>query len=131
MSIKTDHHNLEELEMQAKQAANLLDEHAQRLSMRTIKQLEDGRARALDLHQKRQGDSVNADGTLSQWTSWLEQHRIAFVSMVVVAAIGSFLMIQNLQTNEVSDAFLLGADLPPEAFVDLGFEPALNQQASM
>jgi Protein of unknown function (DUF3619) len=34
--------------------------------------------------------------------------------------------MQAFNQKEASDAFLLGADLPPEAFVDRGFEPSLN-----
>jgi hypothetical protein len=126
-----NHQNVEQLEMQAKQMVGLLDDHAQRLSMRTLKQLEDGRTRAVNAHQKHQGSAVNSDGTLSHWTSWVEHHRFAFAGVVLTAIIASFIVMQNLQTTETSDAFLLGADLPPEAFVDRGFEPSLNNRVNI
>lgn len=123
--------NIEQLEAQAKSIAGVLDARAQRLDMRTLTQLESGRTRAVAMHQKRGGSTVNADGTLSHWMSWVEHHRIAFTGLVLVAVVSSFIMLQAFNTNETSDAFLLGADLPPEAFVDKGFEPSLNRHASI
>lgn len=131
MSVdNTNHQSSEQLEAQAKQMGSLLDDHAQRLSMRTLKQLESGRARAVSAHQKR-GAAMNSDGTLSQWTLWVEHHRLASVGVLLAAILGSFVIMQNLQSNQTSDAFLLGADLPPEAFVDRGFEPSLNRHVSI
>lgn len=132
MSVdNTNHQNSEQLEAQAKQIAGLLDDHAQRLSMRTLKQLEDGRLRAVQAHQQHTGATVNADGTLSQWITWVDHHRLAFAGILLAAIIASFIMAQNFQASETSDAFLLGADLPPEAFVDRGFEPSLNRHANI
>lgn len=127
----TDHQTAEQLDVQAKQMTRLLDDHAQRLSLRTLQQLEEARKRAVNLHQSRIGATVNADGTLSQWTSWIDHHRIAFASILLAVIIASFTILQSLQNTETSDAFLLGADLPPEAFVDRGFEPSLNTHVSI
>jgi hypothetical protein len=128
----TNQDNTDGLEVeQAKVLAGLLENHAQRLSMRTLKKLEDGRLRAVEMHQKSHGASVNRDGTLNHWVAWVDHHRIAFASLVLVAIISSFIVFQNLNSNETSDAFLLGADLPPEAFVDKGFEPLLNKRANI
>lgn len=118
-------------ETQAKEIAQLLDANAQRLSMRTIKQLETGREKAVQLHAQRLGGHINADGSISGLFSWLGQHRFTFASLVLLSVVCSILLLQNLQPAETSDAFLLSAELPPEAFVDLGFEPSLNQQASL
>ena len=121
-----------ETDAQAKQIAGLLDAHASRLSMRTLKQLENGRERALQLHikqahaQKVSGLSVNHDGTLSSVSGWVEHHRLATASIVLAAILAGFVSMQSLKHKESSDAFLLSADLPPEAFVDRGFEPSLN-----
>ncbi len=115
------------IDLQAKQIAGLLDAHAKRLSMRTLKQLENGRARAVKVHaQQISGVSVNHDGTLSSISAWADHHRIASTGLVLVAIIAGFVIMQSLNHRESSDAFLLGADLPPEAFVDRGFEPFLN-----
>jgi Protein of unknown function (DUF3619) len=117
----------QETDIQAKQIAGLLDAHASRLSMRTLKQLENGRERAVKAHvQQISGVSVNRDGTLSSLSAWAEHHRVAAAGMVLVAIVAGFVMTQSFKHQEASDAFLLSADLPPEAFVDRGFEPSLN-----
>jgi uncharacterized protein DUF3619 len=120
-----------EQEEQAKKLAGLLDAHAQRLSMRTLKKLDEGRSRAVKRHQELQGAMVNADGTFSYVASLIDHHRIAFAGLILFAIIGTFIVLQNINNNETSDAFLLGADLPPEAFVDRGFEPSLNKRANL
>jgi Protein of unknown function (DUF3619) len=117
----------QELDAQGKQLASLLDAHAKRLSMRTLKQLEDGRARAVKAHaQQLSGVSVNKDGTINSVFSWAQHHRIASTGLILGAMIAGFILLQSLGQQEASDAYLLGADLPPEAFVDRGFEPSLN-----
>ena len=116
-----------EIDTQAKQIADLLDAHASRLSMRTLKQLENGREQAVKVHAQRiSGVSLNHDGTLSGISSWAEHHRIASTGLVLGAIIVGFVVMQSMGQREFSDAFLLGSDLPPEAFVDRGFEPSLN-----
>ena len=123
----------QEIDTQAKEIAGLLDAHASRLSMRTLKRLENGRERAVKVHAQRiSGVSLNRDGTLSvslsSISSWAEQHRIASTGLVLGVIIMGFVMMQSMGQRESSDAFLLGADLPPEAFVDRGFEPSLNDK---
>jgi hypothetical protein len=119
--------DMQHIDMQAKQIAGLLDAHANRLSMRTLKQLENGRERAVKAHsQQISGVSVNRDGTLSGISSWAEQHRMAMTAFALAVIIAGFLATQSFKHQEASDAFLLSADLPPEAFVDRGFEPFLN-----
>jgi hypothetical protein len=118
-----------ELDKQAKQIAGLLDAHAKRLSMRTLKQLENGRERAVKAHaQQVSGVGVNHDGTLNSISSWAEHHRIVSAGLVLGAVIVGFVIMQSLNHRESSDAFLLSADLPPEAFVDRSFEPSLNDK---
>ncbi len=128
--MKTDNTNDEynaHLEAQGQQIAKLLDAKSQRLSMRTLQQLEEGRRQAINRHKKHAGLEANGDGTLSQWMTWADHHRIGLMGLALLVIVAVSLTSQNLGTNETSDAFLLGADLPPEAFVDKGFEPALNQ----
>lgn len=123
----------QEIDTQAKQIAGLLDAHSRRLSMRMLKQLENGRDRALKVHTQRiSGVSLNRAGTLSISLSgistWAEHHRIASTGLVLGVIIMGFVMMQSMGQRESSDAFLLGSDLPPEAFVDRGFEPSLNDK---
>ena len=112
--------------IKAKQIADLLNGHAQHLSMRTLKQLENGREQAVKAHMQQVG-SINRDGTISGMVNWAEHHRIATTSMLLAAIITGFVLTQSFSQNiEHGDAFLLGAELPPEAFVDTAFEPSLN-----
>ncbi len=128
--MTTDHINqvdIENTDVQGKQIASLLDAHAKRLSMRTLKQLEDARAHAVKVHAKQVSElSVNKQGALTEVFSWAEHHRIASTGLFLGAIIFSIVLMQAFGQQEASDAFLLGADLPPEAFVDRGFEPSLN-----
>jgi len=112
--------------IKAKQIADLLNGHAQHLSLRTLKQLENGREQAVKAHMQQVG-SINRDGTISGMVNWAEHHRIATTSMLLAAIITGFVLTQSFSQNiEHGDAFLLGAELPPEAFVDTAFEPSLN-----
>jgi hypothetical protein len=127
MTDQINQQNSVDTDLQGKQIAGLLDAHAKRLSMRTLKQLEDGRANAVKVHsQQISGVSLNKDGTLSAIFSWAEHHRIASTGIILAAIIFGFVLMQAFNKHEASDAFLLSADLPPEAFVDRGFEPSLN-----
>ena len=129
MSTETNNQYLQkhEIDTQAKQIAGLLNAHANRLSMRTLTQLENGRERAVKAHaQQISGVSINRDGTLSSLSVWAEHHRMAMAGIVLAAIVAGFLSMQSFKHQEASDAFLLSADLPPEAFVDRGFEPSLN-----
>ena len=59
--------------------------------------------------------------------AWAEHHRIASTGLLLAAIVAGFMLMQSMnQQTENGDAFLLGAELPPEAFVDRGFEPSLN-----
>jgi hypothetical protein len=125
----TNHQDLESTtdESQGKQIASLLDDNAKRLSMRTLKQLENGRDRALKAHAAQvSGTMLNKDGSLTSLSAWAEHHRLVSTGFVLAAIVVGFVLMQVLSSNESSDAFLLSADLPPEAFVDRGFEPTLN-----
>ena len=133
MSMENSQQELDEaLELQARQLARALDAHANRLSMRTLKQLENGRARAVEAHTRQISvdAGVNLDGTLNQLAIWATHHRLVLSGLLLATAVCSFIVLKTLNNNESSDAFLLGAELPPEAFVDRGFEPSLNVSQS-
>lgn len=113
-------------DIQARQIAGLLNTHTNLLSMRTLKQLENGREQAVKAHMRQVG-TVNGDGTVSSVVSWAEHYRSAAAGMVLGAIIVGFVLMNVFGKNvEHGDAFLLAAELPPEAFVDTAFEPSLN-----
>ena len=120
----------QQTDLQGKQIAGLLDAHAKRLSMRSLKQLEIGRARAVKAHAQQVSGALikaNQDGTLSGVYAWAQHHRVASTGLILGAIIVGLVMLQAFGQQQASDAYLLGADLPPEAFVDRGFEPSLNK----
>lgn len=137
--MTNDHKNhdkiddLNETDTQAKLLANVLDARAQQLDMRTLKRLEDSRNLALAAHaNKTAGRQINADGTLSSWLSWSQHPRLMSAGLLSVALLVGLMVTHNYNhQNEQGDAFLLGAELPPEAFVDRGFEPWLNAKAEL
>lgn len=113
-------------DIQARQIAGLLNTHANILNMRTLKQLENGREKAVKAHM-RQTRAINGDGTISNMVYWAEHNRIATTGMLLGAILVGFVLMQSFSHNiEHGDAFLLAAELPPEAFVDTAFEPSLN-----
>ncbi len=127
----TNQQEIDALEAQGKEIASLLDAHAEHLSMRTLKQLENGRERAMSAYAQSAGARVNVDGTLSHLGGWVDHHRVAFIGLVVLTVVMSYFVMQTFSANETSDAFLLSAELPPEAFVDRGFEPSLNRRENI
>ena len=119
--------DIDTIDLQAHQIASLLNTHANDLSVRTLKQLENGRALAVKAHAQKISGSVNPDGTINYLFSWAEHHRVASAGLLLGAIVVGFVIMQSLQPHiERGDAFLLSAELPPEAFVDRGFEPLLN-----
>jgi hypothetical protein len=118
---------------QGKAIAGLLDSRAQQLSMRTLKRLEDSRRLAVQHHANyNAGHEINQNGTLRHWLSWSQHPRLISMGVLCAALIVGLTLTHHLsQQNENSDAFLLGAELPPEAFVDRGFEPWLNAKAEL
>ena len=118
--------DLTDLETQATQIAGLLNTHANDLSLRTIRQLEKAREQAVTLHSQ-QLNQHKKDGTFSHVLVWADHHRIATTGLLLIAIMAGFIWMQsNSAQHEHGDAFLLGAELPPEAFVDRSFEPSLN-----
>lgn len=118
-------------DMEGRQLAGLLDSHANRLSMRTLKRLEDARMQAVRLHeQKMAGDVHSGAGTLGRVFFWADHHRVAVTGMVLVIAVAGLLLVQTSSFKVDTDTMLLGSELPPEAFVDRGFEPSLNQRVN-
>lgn len=116
---------------QGRQFAGLLDTHANRLSMRTLKRLEDARLQAVRLHeQKIAGNVHNGGGTLGKVFFWADHHRAAVTGMVLATVVAGLLLVQTSSFKVDTDTMLLGSELPPEAFVDRGFEPSLNHRVN-
>ena len=110
-------------------AVNLLNEHSQHLDATTLQGLSVARHLAVNQHQA-QVAAVSQSGNIlhllgNGFNDYLEQHRI-LTSLVIVATLAmSFFAVQQLSADKNlarSDALLLAAELPPEAFADKGFD---------
>ena len=87
MTIDNFNHEIvegaEQTDLKGKKIASLLDAHAKDLSMRTLKQLEDGRARAVKAHSRQiSGGGVKKDGTSSGLFAWAQHQRIARTGLI-------------------------------------------------
>jgi hypothetical protein len=63
----------------------------------------------------------------------MHQHRAIMPAVMLIGAVLIAFVITQQLTNqpaiEQSDAFLLGSELPPEAFVDKGFDAWLARSS--
>lgn len=131
----TDDHNnhntisdLKDEEVIAKTLIQTLEVQANRLDMRTLTRLEQSRRQAVHAHtQLTTEHQVNRDGTWSSLFTWGQHHPWMSAGLLALVLLTSAIIAQNYpRPTEYGDAFLLGAELPPEAFVDRGFAPWLN-----
>jgi hypothetical protein len=115
----------------AREIISLLDESTNRLDRGVLDRLYTARMQAVShLVARRQEVSARSeDGSssvLRLFGNYLHQHRIAMPAVIICsAALVAFIATQQLVSQpsiEHGDAFLLGAELPPEAFLDKGFD---------
>ena len=112
-------------EIIAKQIIDYLDEGAARLDASTVGRLAAARNRAVARHAQER--MAAGQSGFAQWTSRLLHHNRAAMSAALVcsAVFVAFLLTQQLSEQEMlgqGDAFLLASELPPEAYLDKGFD---------
>jgi hypothetical protein len=122
----------------AKEIANLLDDSTSQLDRKVLDRLYAARMKAVGhLAARRQSVAASdADGighVIRMSGDFLHQHRAIMPTVMLVgAALIVFVITQQLTNQpavEQSDAFLLGSELPPEAFVDKGFDAWLARSS--
>jgi hypothetical protein len=126
MTNNTNENTQDELEL-VQAAANLAKEGAQNLDMQTQVRLARGREKAVArLATLERASAVNQGGVLhwigSHFGPYFSQHRAITIALAIMFV--TFFAVQQFGLNdnlENSDAYLLAADLPPEAFADKGF----------
>ena len=115
----------------AKEIIGLLDESTNKLDREVLDRLYTSRMQAVShLVAHRQEVSVRSEegsgSVLRLFGNYLYHHRIAMPAAIICsAALVVFIVTQQLVSQppiEHGDAFLLGAELPPEAFLDKGFD---------
>jgi len=112
----------------AKPLAQVLDAHAQQLDMRVLTRLEQSRQHAVTQHARLTNTlQPQRDGTMASVWSWGQHRGTMLAGLLSLALLAGLMLAQHYERHQQQgDAFLLGAELPPEAFVDRGFEPWLN-----
>jgi len=115
----------------AKDIVNLLDDSTAKLDREVLNRLYAARMKAvgnLALHkQAATVDRVDGIGhVLRLFSNYMHQYRLLMPAvMIASAALVAFIVTQQMTSQpaiEQGDAFLLGAELPPEAFLDKGFD---------
>lgn len=115
----------------AKEIINLLNESTNKLDREVLDRLYTARMKAVSqLVEHRQevpAQPIEGSGNvLRLFGDYLHHHRIAMPAVIICsAALVAFIATQQLASKpsiEHGDAFLLGAELPPEAFLDKGFD---------
>jgi hypothetical protein len=122
--MKTEHDT-------AKEIISFLDESTTQLDREVLDRLYAARMKAVGqlAERKQVATATEGDGVghvLRVFGDYMRQHRAVMPAvMICSAALVAFVATQQLVTQpalEQGDAFLLGAELPPEAFLDKGFD---------
>lgn len=123
------------VEQVAQHVVHLLNDHAQHLSPSLAQHLSAARSLAVNQLAAKQAQltypSISGrSGNALHWLGdhvghFLGSHRAMSGAMMAGVMLLTFFAVQEFNFNnnlENSDAFLLAADLPPEAFADKGFD---------
>lgn len=122
--MKTEHDT-------AKEVISFLDESTTQLDREVLDRLYAARMKAVSRLAERKQAAIVTDTNgighvLRFFSDYMHQHRAVMPAVMICgAALMVFVVAQQLVTQpslEQGDAFLLGAEIPPEAFLDKGFE---------
>lgn len=113
---------------QAKEIVNLLDKNLATIDPLTVSKLKYARETALS--QMPANASFNHRGILYLLGTHAYQQKVRLMLIGLLLILGVFLMIhQNAQDERQSDAYLLGSELPPEAYLNEGFDTWLSENS--
>lgn len=119
----------------AKEITQLLDESVVSLDTKITSQLAHARSQAiaaLAAHARTASASEGA-GVIRLFADYIHHHRLLTSTALLASAVFiAFLTTQQLTGGDVmdqGDAFLLGSELPPEAYLDKGFDAWLEQSS--
>jgi hypothetical protein len=120
-------------EQLAKKIASLLNEQSQNIDANTASKLHYARQQAI-ANMARPGSiiSMSQYGVLVLLGGYWHQHRLLMTMMIGGLGLVALLTLQNLTNQEVynqEDADLLSSDLPPEAYLNEGFDTWLSENA--
>lgn len=113
---------------QAKEIVNFLDKDLATIDPLTASKLKYAREKALS--QMPANVAVNHRDILHLLGTHAYQQKIRWMVIGLLLILGGFLMIyQNGQNTHQSDAYLLGSELPPEAYLNEGFDTWLSENS--
>jgi hypothetical protein len=119
----------------AKEIIGWLDESASKLDAHIVAGLARARHQAASVLVQRQSAQMieGTGGVLHLFNDYIRNHRAMMSTALVCSAVFvALLLTQQLsrQDNlEQSDGFLLASDLPPEAYLDKGFDVWLERSS--
>ena len=120
----------------AKKIVGLLDQGLARLDMKTVARLVAARSQAVTLlagREQSQPVMAGHHALMRQAVDYFHGHRGWMSAALVFGAIlVAFVATQQLpgqQAVEQGDAFLLASELPPEAYLDKGFDAWLEHSS--
>ena len=108
---------------------DLLNSQADELSTDISQKLANARFQAVAMAEERLQSVPKLAGSVGmfshQMANYFVQHRLVASSLFLISALAVALFVSQHLSNQTqlrnSDAFLLAAELPPEAFADKGF----------
>jgi hypothetical protein len=113
---------------QAKEIINLLDKDLANIDPLTASKLKYAREKALS--QMPENATFNHRGVLYLLGTHTHQQKLRLMLIGLLLILGVFLMVyQNAQDDRQSDAYLLGSELPPEAYLNEGFDTWLSENS--
>ena len=119
----------------AKEIIGWLDESAAKLDAHIVGKLAKARHQAASaLAQRQSAQTIDGAGrTLRLFHDYIHNHRAMMSTALVCSAVFvAFLLTQQLSRQdslEHSDGFLLASDLPPDAYLDKGFDVWLERSS--
>lgn len=115
----------------AKDIVTLLDASTQQLDTQIVSRLKQARHTAVARAQATGPMLAGHAGLLQGFLDYLAHHRMVMpVAMMCGAVMLAFVVTQQFVGQdgyEQGDAFLLASDLPPEAYLDKGFDEWLER----
>lgn len=123
-------------EVTAKAIVAYLNVSAKEIDNNTLNNLSNARGKALNAFAQVSAEQTAGNGisnTLRVFGDYFSHHRALASSAMALSAIFVAIMISNpFSSTEYAgdgDAFLLGSDLPPEAYYDRGFDSWLERSS--
>ena len=120
----------------AKKIVGLLDQGLTKLDTKIVAKLASARSQAVTLlaeHEQSQPVTVGHHALMRQVADYFHGHRVWMSAAWVCGAIlVAFVVAQRLPSQQVEqqgDAFLLASELPPEAYLDKGFDAWLKHSS--